>query len=189
MGLTTVIWSRLNAVTSFDTFDYDVAGDLVSVSEVLGNLSIIAQNATTMDTGFILLEHDLFQQTVDIATGYILPDALAFQPPFDIKPVVECLNMPLSNAYIETNDNSTNPPAQSEQAAPTTFLSSAAYSSAASSATASPSKSGQSSASSTALATGNPASDVKSGAPRLAVLTPILAVAAAAALGAVVVML
>jgi len=130
MGLTTVIWSRLNAETTFDTFDYDVAGDLVSVSEVLGNFSIIAQNATQMDTGFILLEHDLFQQTVDIATGYILPDALAYQPPFNIKPVVECLNMPLSNAYIETNDNSTNPPAQSEAPAPTSYTDSAAYSSA-----------------------------------------------------------
>jgi hypothetical protein len=54
------------------------------------------------------LEHDLFQQTVEVATGYILPDALAHQ--FIIKPVISCLNLTMSDAYIELNDNSTNPP-------------------------------------------------------------------------------
>ena len=54
-------------------------------------------------------EHDLFQQTVDIATGYILPDALAHQPPFKIEPIVQCLNKPLQDSYVETNDNSSNP--------------------------------------------------------------------------------
>jgi hypothetical protein len=54
------------------------------------------------------LEHDLFQQSVDVATGYILPDAIAHQ--FDIKPVISCLNMTMQDAYIELNDNSTNPP-------------------------------------------------------------------------------
>ena len=67
-------------------------------------------NVTTIDTGFIVLEHDLFEQTVDLATGYIIPDALAHQPHFNIMPVVSCLNKPLSDAYIETNNNGTNPP-------------------------------------------------------------------------------
>jgi len=66
-----------------------------------------------MDNGFIVLEHDLFQESVDLAVGYVLPDALAHKPPFTIQPVVSCLNKPLSDAYIETNDNATNPPAQS----------------------------------------------------------------------------
>ena len=34
-------------------------------------------NVTSRDSGFIVLEHDLFQQTVEVATGYILPDALS----------------------------------------------------------------------------------------------------------------
>jgi hypothetical protein len=63
-----------------------------------------------MSTGFIVLEHDLFEQTVQIAVGYILPDGLAFKPTLNIMPVIKCLGMPLSNAYIETNDNKTNPP-------------------------------------------------------------------------------
>lgn len=45
-----------------------------------------------------------------MATGYILPDALAHNPPFHIQPVVQCLGRKLSDGYIETNDNKTNPP-------------------------------------------------------------------------------
>lgn len=67
-------------------------------------------NVSTLNTGFIVLEHDLFQQSVEIATGYILPDALARTPKLTLEPVITCLNQPLANAYIETNDNSTNPP-------------------------------------------------------------------------------
>jgi len=135
MGLTTTIWTRISPTSTFDTEDYEIAGDTVSASEVLANWDIISQNATQIDTGFILLEHDLFQQTVDIATGYILPDALALNE-FNIVPVIECLNMPLGNAYLETNDNSTFPPAQSQLPAPTTFTNSAAYSSVAATASA-----------------------------------------------------
>jgi hypothetical protein len=80
------------------------------VGTVLANWELILSNVSKLDTGFIVLEHDLFQQAVDVATGYILPDALGHKPPFKIQPVVTCLNKPLSDAYIETNDNKTNPP-------------------------------------------------------------------------------
>lgn len=90
--------------------DYDIAGGLTTSYQVLNNWDSIMGNSTKIDTGFIVLEHDLFQQTVDIAVGYILPEALAHQPAYNITPVISCQNMPLANAYIETNDNSTNPP-------------------------------------------------------------------------------
>ena len=67
------------------------------------------QNVMTMNTGFIVLEHDLFQQTVEVATGYILPDALARQPQLSITTVNSCLNRPVGDAYLETNDNTSNP--------------------------------------------------------------------------------
>jgi len=67
------------------------------------------QNVMTMNTGFIVLEHDLFQQTVEVATGYILPDALARQPKLNITTVNSCLNRPVGDAYLETNDNTSNP--------------------------------------------------------------------------------
>jgi len=110
MGLTPVIWTRISAEATFDTNDFSIAGGITTVGQVLLNWDNILGNATTIDTGFIVLEHDLFQQSVDVAVGYILPDALAHQPAFRIEPVVTCLNKPLSDAYIETNDNSTNPP-------------------------------------------------------------------------------
>ncbi|KAJ6501666.1 hypothetical protein C8R47DRAFT_1108261 [Mycena vitilis] len=109
MDLTPVIWTRISPEATFDTDDFDLSSGLTTASHVLQNWDYIEGNTTIIDTGFILLEHDLFQQSVDIATGYILPDALAHKPAFKIEPVIQCLNEPLNNAYVETNDNSTNP--------------------------------------------------------------------------------
>ena len=89
--------------------DFTVAAGLTTSAEVINNWGNIAANASLINTGFILLEHDLFQQSVDLAVGYILPDALGHNPKFTIQPVVTCLGKPLSDAYLETNDNSTNP--------------------------------------------------------------------------------
>ena len=110
MGLTPVIWTRISATATFDTNDFSISGGTTTVGQVLQNWEYILNNASHIDTGFIVLEHDLFQQSVDVATGYILPDALAHNPGFNIQPVVTCLNKPLSDAYVETNDNTTNPP-------------------------------------------------------------------------------
>ena len=89
--------------------DFDIHGGLTSVQQVIFNWENIITAAENMNDGFIVLEHDLFQQTVEVATGYILPDALAHQPAFNITPVITCLDMPMGDAYIETNDNSSNP--------------------------------------------------------------------------------
>lgn len=111
MGLSPVIWTRISPEATFDTNDFNIAGGLTTVSNVLENWEQILGNVSVIPTGFIVLEHDLFQQSVDVAIGYILPDAMAHQPSLTIKPVVSCLNKPMSDAYIETNDNTTNPPA------------------------------------------------------------------------------
>jgi hypothetical protein len=85
---------------------------------VLQNWQQILGNATQISTGFIVLEHDLFQQTVEIATGYILPDALAFTPKLTIEPVGTCSGLNAGDLYIETNDNKTNPLPLTATAAP-----------------------------------------------------------------------
>lgn len=109
MGLTPVMWTRISPTATFDTGDYDIHGGTITSQQVLKNWDYILGNATTINTGFIVLEHDLFQQTVEIATGYILPDALArTNPKFNIKPVISCLNKPMQDAYIETNNNQSN---------------------------------------------------------------------------------
>ena len=99
--------------------DFNVPGGTTSVSQVLQNWEFISGNISTIDTGFIVLEHDLFAQTVDLATGYILPAALANNPPLNIKPVISCLNKPFGDAYLETNDNATDPlPTASSECCP-----------------------------------------------------------------------
>ena len=89
--------------------DFDIHGGLTTVQQVLFNWENIMTNAQTLNNGFIVLEHDLFQQTVEVATGYILPDALARTPKLNITPVISCLDRPMSLAYVETNDNKTDP--------------------------------------------------------------------------------
>lgn len=89
--------------------DFNIHGGLTTVRQVLFNWQNIIANALNMNNGFIVLEHDLFQQTVEVATGYILPDALARKPAFNITPVITCMDHPMSEAYVETNDNTTNP--------------------------------------------------------------------------------
>ncbi|VDB93537.1 unnamed protein product [Peniophora sp. CBMAI 1063] len=118
MNLIPVMWTRISETATFDTADYDVHGGTATVGGVLQNWENILANASSFDTGFIVLEHDLFQQTVEIATGYILPDALAYQPKLTIEPIITCLGLELGDAYIETNDNSSNPLPLSATAAP-----------------------------------------------------------------------
>jgi len=109
MDLTPVIWTRISPTETFDTADFYIHSGVTSVQQVLFNWENIMGNVSAMDTGFIVLEHDLFQQSVEVATGYILPDALAHQPAFNIEPVVKCMNLSPGDAYLETNENSTNP--------------------------------------------------------------------------------
>lgn len=108
MNLTPVIWTRYNATLTFDTGDFNVPGGGDTPAEVLSNVEVIFDLAkNNISTGFLVLEHDLFAQTVDLATGYIIPDAIANG--FTFRNVINCLNKPLSDAYIETNNNQTNP--------------------------------------------------------------------------------
>ena len=120
MGLTPVIWTRTGPASTFDTDDFSIHSGVTPVSKVLQNWENILAQAEGLNHGFIVLEHDLFQESVEVATGYILPDALAHNPPFEIQPVVQCLGRNLADAYIETNDNKTYPPAASSSGSPST---------------------------------------------------------------------
>jgi len=108
MGLTAIIWTAGPNGQDYDTNDWHIPAGYPT-NQVLDNFANILASAPALNTGFIILEHDLYQQTVDLAIGYILPNALS-QPQFTLKSIISCLNKPLSDAYIETNNNSTNPP-------------------------------------------------------------------------------
>lgn len=92
------------------SIDFNIPGGTVTSFQALQNWYNIVASATSIPNGIITLQHDLFEQTVELAVGYILPNALATKPPFTITPIVVCLNMPMANAYIETNNNQSNPP-------------------------------------------------------------------------------
>jgi hypothetical protein len=113
MGLTPVMWTRISALATFDTDDFNIHGGASSVQKVLSNWNTILTNVSSRNDGFITLQHDLFEQAVQTATGYILPDAIAHQPAFGIKPVIQCLHRGVGDAYIETNNNKTFPPPNS----------------------------------------------------------------------------
>lgn len=57
-----------------------------------------------MDTGFIVLEHDLYPQSVELAVDYVLPNALG-KGQLTLMPIIDCLGMDASQAYIETAQN------------------------------------------------------------------------------------
>ncbi|KAJ3488639.1 hypothetical protein NLI96_g2691 [Meripilus lineatus] len=102
MGMTPIIWTRTASGFSFDTFDWRVAAGQVTGAQQMDTFDQILGNASTIDTGFVVLQHDVHEITVDLAVGYTLPGARAHQPPFNLKRIGECNNIPLSNMYRET---------------------------------------------------------------------------------------
>jgi len=108
MGMTPIIWTSVNG-NDFDTNDWHIPSGQ-SVESVVDDFDDILSTAQTINTGFIVLSHDLYQQTVELATGYLLPSILAMRnPSFNLLPIITCMHKPLGDAYIETNNNATNP--------------------------------------------------------------------------------
>jgi peptidoglycan/xylan/chitin deacetylase (PgdA/CDA1 family) len=106
MGLTPVIWSG-SGNDEFDTDDWKIAGGTANGTSSLAAWDMIIATATSLATGFIVLQHDLYQQSVDMAVGYILPSALTHNPAFSLMSVIECQLKSPSASYIELSGNST----------------------------------------------------------------------------------
>ena len=105
MGLTPIIWTSTGPNENYDTNDWKIGAGTVSAAEVVYNFEEIIQNAPNLDTGYIVLAHDLYQQSVDLAVEVVLPAAQAMRPRQNIMPIIECLNKPAGDAYVETNRN------------------------------------------------------------------------------------
>jgi len=110
MNMTPIIWTR-NPTTmqQFDTNDWQIPAGNADGPSSFAQFQSILQNATTLDTGFIVLEHDLYPQTVDLATGYTIPSALTHNPPFSLKSINQCLGQDLKEVYFETASNKVSP--------------------------------------------------------------------------------
>jgi len=121
MGLTPIIWTAANGRT-FDTQDWQIAGGVVNATTVMNNFDSILGMAPSLGHGFIVLEHDLYQQSVNLAVDYVLPKALS-NPSLSVQPIIQCLGMDAAQAYVETADNSTaGPTSQIAGASQTGFV-------------------------------------------------------------------
>ncbi|KAI5475932.1 chitin deacetylase, carbohydrate esterase family 4 protein [Pseudohyphozyma bogoriensis] len=101
LGLTPIIWT-VDGSNSYDTQDWEIAGGIVTADQVLTNFENIITNSTELDTGFIVLEHDLDSTAVDLAVNQVLPAALSFSPSLTLQPIITCLGQPSYQAYQET---------------------------------------------------------------------------------------
>ena len=118
MNLTPVIWTTVNApngtALKADTEDFEVpAGQLSapdSVSQFRNTLAIV-EGDDNESSGIITLEHDLFQETVDLAIGETLPNALSRPGPDErgwaLGTVAQCRNIRAGDSYAETTTNTT----------------------------------------------------------------------------------
>lgn len=95
-------FARRDASSDIRRTDWQITAGVVTAAEVLTNFDNILSGADDLDTGFIVLQHDLYQQAVDLAVGYVLPQAATISPSLKLQPIIECLGKKMSDAYIET---------------------------------------------------------------------------------------
>ncbi|KAF8074952.1 carbohydrate esterase family 4 protein [Lyophyllum atratum] len=109
MGMVPIMWTRAPDGSQFDTNDWRVAGGQVTGKDSFATFQNILTNASALNTGFIVLQHDLYEITVDLAIGYTLNAALTHNPPFVLKPIGQCTKTPTTSLYFESNKNTTFP--------------------------------------------------------------------------------
>lgn len=109
MGMVPVIWTSTGNGATFDTNDWKVPGGVVTGSQSFATFESILTNATMLNTGFVVLEHDLYAQTVDLAIGYTLPAAMSFTPALTLDSIGRCNGIPSTNLYRESNTNTSFP--------------------------------------------------------------------------------
>ena len=126
MGLTPIIWTSTGGNT-FDTRDWQIGGGVVNATDVYTNFETYLRTAaTSLSSGFIVLAHDLYQQSVELAVGlfrvlyshraervaqvdYILPSVLNAKV-LTLEPIITCLGLPLSDACKSSHVDSTRSP-------------------------------------------------------------------------------
>ncbi|KAG0004109.1 chitin deacetylase [Modicella reniformis] len=85
LGFKTSIWTQ-----GFDTDDWNVPGGTATAQSVVDTFKSWLAKFPTMSTGFIVLEHDLFAQEVDVSINGILPIAYTTKG-LVMEPIAQCL--------------------------------------------------------------------------------------------------
>ncbi|KAB5594460.1 Chitin deacetylase [Ceratobasidium theobromae] len=102
MNLTPVMWTTEGEL-QYDSNDWRINDGSQSGPQLLTAFNQLLDRASSLSTGFVSLQHDLYAQTVNLAVGYLLPAGTSHNPPFALQSVNDCLKKPLSEAYLETS--------------------------------------------------------------------------------------
>lgn len=108
MNLLPVLWTSIpddngdGNVEQWDSNDWRVHGGQVLPVPNQQTFYTTLNKSTSLTTGFITLQHDIYNESVDIAIGATIPDNLARNPPFKMQSVQVCQGEPIGNAYVET---------------------------------------------------------------------------------------
>ena len=108
MNLVPALWTSIpddngDGVTEqWDSNDWRVHGGTVPAVANQAAFNITLAKSLNLNTGFIVLQHDIYSESVDLAIGTTIPNALAYNPPFKMESVQVCQGDPIGSAYIET---------------------------------------------------------------------------------------
>ncbi|PWN27471.1 glycoside hydrolase/deacetylase [Jaminaea rosea] len=116
VGLTPIIWTSLSSTSSFDTNDWKIQSGVVTAAQSVNTFESILQQAPSLGHGYIVLEHDLYQQSVELAVTVVLDMAQNMNPKQTLEPIVTCLKKDMNEAYIETSTNKSSPAATGSSA-------------------------------------------------------------------------
>ncbi|KAF9361634.1 chitin deacetylase [Mortierella sp. NVP85] len=86
LGFKTSIWTQ-----GFDTNDWNIPGKTATAQSVVDTFKSWLPKIQGMATGFIVLQHDLFKEEVDVAINGILPVAYETKG-LVMQPIAQCLN-------------------------------------------------------------------------------------------------
>ena len=107
MNLTPVMWTSIPDATldgvndQCDSNDWRVHAGNVKAVENQKSFYTVLDKARTLTTGIIVLQHDVYVETVDLAIVATIPDNLA---KFNMQSVQVCQGEPIGNAYAETTN-------------------------------------------------------------------------------------
>ncbi|KAG0051691.1 chitin deacetylase [Gryganskiella cystojenkinii] len=85
LGYKTSIWTQ-----DFDTNDWNIPAKTATPESVVATFKTWLTKIPSMKTGFIVLEHDLFPEEVDVAINGVLPIAYATKS-LTMMPIAQCL--------------------------------------------------------------------------------------------------
>ena len=108
MNLVPALWTSVpddngdGVVEQWDSNDWRVHGGTVPAVANQANFTKILDRSQNLNTGFIVLQHDIYDESVDLAIGTTIPYALAHNPPYKMEPVQVCQGDPIGSAYVET---------------------------------------------------------------------------------------